>query len=67
MEIGDIVVYGGKHYSVRGVDPSGADPRRFVYLENVESGETTSIAFAELAGARPSAALLRLIEDKELS
>ena len=66
MEVGDIVVDGG-HYSVRGFDPSCADPGRFVYLENVETGETTSIAFAELAGARPSAALLRLIEDKELS
>ena len=67
MEIGDIVVYGGKHYSVRGVDPSGADPRRFVYLENVETGEMISITFAELAAARPSAALLRLVEDKKLS
>ena len=67
MEIGDIVMYDGTHYSVRGFDPSGAEPRRFVYLESVETGETISIAFAELAGARPSAALLGLVEDKELS
>jgi hypothetical protein len=47
--------------------PRAVDPGRFVYLENVETGETISIAFAELARARPSAALLRLVEDKELS
>jgi hypothetical protein len=67
MEIGDIVLNGGKRYSVRGFDPTGAEPRRFVYLENVETGEMISITFAELAAARPSAALLRLVEDKKLS
>jgi hypothetical protein len=68
MEIGDIVIYGGKRLRVRGFDPAGVEPR-FVYLEDVESGETISVAFVELEppAATPSTArVFRLIDGKEL-
>jgi hypothetical protein len=65
MEIGDIVIYGGKRFSVRGFDPAGVEPR-FVYLQDVETGETISVAFAEPSAATPSdAPVLRLVEGTE--
>ena len=44
MNLGDIVIYGGQRFYVRGVDPLGACPR-YLYLENVRTGETLSVAF----------------------
>ena len=43
MNLGDIVIYGGQRVRVCGVDPVGACPR-YVYLENVRTGETLSVA-----------------------
>lgn len=66
MDIGDIVIYGGKHLTVRGFDPLGVEPR-LIYLEDVETGKTTSVPFAKPSGATPGSAGLRLVNEKKLS
>jgi len=65
MDIGDIVIYGGKRFSVRGFDPEGVAPR-FVYIEGVETGERISVPFAPSA-TTPGSANLRLVADEGLS
>jgi hypothetical protein len=65
MEIGDIVMFGGKRFFVRGFDPAGVEPR-FVYLQDVESGETISVAFAKPSAATPTRSVLHLVDGKEL-
>jgi hypothetical protein len=42
MDIGDTIIYGGKHYRVSGFDPAGVEPR-MLYLEDPETGESLSI------------------------
>jgi hypothetical protein len=66
MDIGDIVIYGGKRFSVRGFDPAGVEPR-FIYIEDVKTGETISVSFAAPSGMRPGSAELRLVADEGLS
>jgi hypothetical protein len=63
MDIGDIVSFEGTRYSVRGLDPDGAEPR-LVYLEDA-SGKTISVPFAELLRSALSAAPLYLVERDE--
>ena len=63
MNLGDIVIYGGQRFYVRGVDPLGACPR-YLYLENVRTGETLSVAIERNGPAREnSAGGLRLVQD----
>jgi hypothetical protein len=47
MDIGDIVSFEGRRFSVRGLDPAGVEPR-FVYLEEAGTGRTISVQFEEL-------------------
>jgi len=46
MDLGDIVIYGGQRFYVRGVDPVGVHPR-YLYLEDVRTGKTASVAFEQ--------------------
>ena len=63
MNLGDIVIYGGQRFYVRGVDPLGACPR-YLYLENVRTAETLSVAYERNRPAREnSAGGLRLVQD----
>ena len=55
MRIGDIVMYDGKRFLVRGFDPVGVEPC-LIYLEDVESGEAMTVAFAEPSWATPCTA-----------
>ena len=64
MDIGDIVMYGGKRLSVRGLDPVGAEPR-LIYLRDVKTGEEISVPFAEPSDATPNRAGLRLVDQNE--
>lgn len=63
MDIGDIVSFEGTRYSVRGLDPDGAEPR-LVYLEDA-SGRTISVPFAVLLRSALSAAPLHLVDRDE--
>jgi hypothetical protein len=63
MDIGDIVSFEGTRYSVRELDPDGAEPR-LVYLEDA-SGRTISVPFAELLRSALSAAPLYLVDRDE--
>ena len=48
MELGDIVIYRGRRYYVRGIDPVSVHPR-FLYLEDVLTGKTLSVALEQPA------------------
>jgi hypothetical protein len=48
MDIGDIVIFGGKRYRISGFDPAGVEPR-FVYLDDVETGQRVSLALEALS------------------
>jgi hypothetical protein len=65
MEIGDIVMFGGKRFFVRGFDPAGVEPR-FIYLEDVETGEAISVAFGKPSRTRPTHSVLRLVDGEEV-
>ena len=63
MNLGDIVIYGGERFHVRGIDPIGACPR-YLYLENVRTGETLSVAIERNGPARENSADgLHLVQD----
>jgi hypothetical protein len=70
MDLGDIVIYGGQRYQVRGVDPVGVRPR-YLYLEDVRTGKTISVAFeqhsAAKGGSRGRLRLVRKSADKPLT
>lgn len=66
MNIGDMVIYGGKRFSVRGFDPAGVEPR-FVYIEDVKTGETISVSLPAPSAITPGSADLRLVADEGLS
>ena len=63
MNLGDIVLYGGQRFYVRGVDPVGVHPR-YLYLEDVRTGTTISVAFEHPAGAGGSRGRLRLVRTR---
>ena len=63
MNLGDIVIYGGQRFHVRGVDPVGACPR-YLYLENVRTGETLDVPFKRNRPARENSAEgLHVVQD----
>jgi hypothetical protein len=66
MDIGDIVIYGGRRFSVRGFDPAGVEPR-FVYIQDVKTGETIPVSLPAPPGITPGSAGLRLVADEGLS
>ena len=64
MDLGDIVIYGGQRFYVRGVDPVGVHPR-YLYLEDVRTGKTVSVAFEQHpAGTGGSRGRLRLVRKR---
>jgi len=50
MRIGDPVIYQGRRYVLRGLDPMGVPDRR-ADLEDVETGELIRVPVAELEPA----------------
>jgi hypothetical protein len=50
MDIGDIVIFGGKRYRIAGFDPAGVEPR-CVYLRDVRTGQTVSLGYEVLEPA----------------
>ena len=42
MAIGDLVLYNGRHYYLRGIDPMSVSDRR-AQLEDAESGEVVRV------------------------
>jgi hypothetical protein len=64
MDLGDIVICDGQRYYVRGLDPVGVHPR-FVYLEDVRTGKTVSVAFEQhFAATSRSQRRLRLVRGR---
>jgi hypothetical protein len=47
MDLGDIVRHRGHRFYLRGLDPIGAEPR-YVYLEDVRTGESISVALEQV-------------------
>ena len=52
MEIGDLVIYQGCAYVLRGLDPMGVPDRR-AELEDPESRELVSVPLAEVSPRDP--------------
>ena len=52
MNIGDLVLYQGRPYVLRGLDPMGV-PERRVILEDPESGEEFAALADEVSPAEP--------------
>lgn len=48
MKIGDLIMYQGRQWILRGIDPMGVPDRR-AQLEDPESGERISVPLAALA------------------
>jgi hypothetical protein len=63
MDIGDMVIFGGKRFYVRGFDPAGVDPR-LVYLEGVTTGRVISVTFDEWSRATSSRGALHLVDEE---
>jgi hypothetical protein len=47
MNIGEIVLYGGRRYYLRGLDPMGV-PQRQAFLEDALSGEARTVPVDDL-------------------
>ena len=62
MDIDDIVMYDGRRYHLRGLDPEGVEPR-FVYLEDPRAQMTFSVLFEELLRSTENDTLLHLVDD----
>jgi hypothetical protein len=61
MDLCDIVICDGHRYYVRGIDPASVQPR-YVYLEEVRTGKTVSVAFEHVfAATSRSQRRLRLV------
>ena len=52
MEIGDIVMYRGRAYVLRGLDPMSVDNRRAL-LEDARSGDRMWVSLAEVENGEP--------------
>jgi hypothetical protein len=52
MKIGDLVLYQGRAYYLRGLDPMGV-PERRVILEDPETGEEIAVLAGEVSPAEP--------------
>ncbi|HZB22885.1 MAG TPA: hypothetical protein VE444_03485 [Gaiellaceae bacterium] len=49
MAIGDLVLYNGRRYYLRGIDPMSVSDRRAL-LEDVETGEYVRAPYQEVRG-----------------
>jgi hypothetical protein len=52
MKIGDLVLYHGRPYYLRGLDPMGVPARR-VLLEDPETGQEIAVPADEVSAAEP--------------
>jgi hypothetical protein len=52
MKIGDLVLYQGRSYYLRGLDPMGV-PERRVLLEDPETGQEIAVPADEVTAAEP--------------
>ena len=52
MKIGDLVLYQGRPYVLRGLDPMGV-PKRRVILEDPETGQEVAVPAEEVSRAEP--------------
>ena len=52
MKIGDLVLYQGRPYYLRGLDPMGV-PERRVILEDPETGEEVAALAEEVSSSSP--------------
>jgi hypothetical protein len=52
MKIGDLVLYQGRSYYLRGLDPMGV-PERRVILEDPETGEEVAAPAEDISTAEP--------------
>jgi hypothetical protein len=52
MKIGDLVLYQGRPYYLRGLDPMGV-PERRVILEDPETGDEVAALAEEVSSAEP--------------
>jgi hypothetical protein len=52
MKIGDLVLYQGRSYYLRGLDPMGV-PKRRVILEDPETGEEVAAPAEDISAAEP--------------
>jgi hypothetical protein len=52
MKIGDLVLYQGRSYYLRGLDPMGV-PERRVILEDPETGEEIAALAGDVSPAEP--------------
>ena len=52
MEIGDLVIYQGRAYVFRGLDPMGVPDRR-AEVEDPETGEQLTVPLAEVSPRDP--------------
>ena len=53
MKIGDLVLYLGRHYYLRGLDPMSM-PNRQAFLEDAVTGEERTAPVAEIESGPPS-------------
>ena len=49
MAIGDLVLYNGRRYYLRGIDPMSVSDRRAL-LEDAETGEHVRVPYEEVQG-----------------
>ena len=52
MNIGDLVLYQGRRYYLRGLDPMGV-PNRQAFLEDAMTGEAAMVPVAEVEAIPP--------------
>jgi hypothetical protein len=52
MDVGDLVIWKGRRYRLRGFDPMSV-PDRNAYLEDEETGDPIAVPVAEVAPLRP--------------
>jgi hypothetical protein len=55
MDIGELVIWQGRRYRLRGFDPMSM-PSRLAHLEDEETGEQVAVPAAELEPAGPQGA-----------
>jgi len=53
MTIGDLVLYQGRTFYLRGLDPMGVPERRAI-LEDAQTGEEVQVPLGEVEARRPA-------------
>jgi hypothetical protein len=53
LNVGELVIFAGRRYWLRGSDPAGVEPR-FAYLEDAKTGQVVQVPLDELKPQRPA-------------